>query len=204
MDGGGLPAWQAVLDYWFGDEVDDAVCAQQHYSLWWGKSPAVDSEIRRNFETLLQVLVNGGNRYWLQFPESRLAAIIVLDQFSRNIYRYFPTAYSSDRLALNWSLSGIDAGLDKQLRPIQRVFFYLPLEHAEDLAIQQRSVSLFQQLLAQVPTGQKEIFAGFLDYAERHAAVIKQFGRFPHRNKILGRESTPEEIVYLEQPGSGF
>ncbi|WP_461521453.1 DUF924 family protein, partial [Porticoccus sp.] len=130
--------------------------------------------------------------------------IIVLDQFSRNIYRYFPTAYSSDRLALNWSLSGIDAGLDKQLRPIQRVFFYLPLEHAEDLAIQQRSVSLFQQLLAQVPIGQKEIFAGFLDYAERHAAVIKQFGRFPHRNKILGRESTPEEIVYLEQPGSGF
>lgn len=204
MDGGGLPAWQAVLDYWFGDEVDDAVCVQQHSSLWWGKSPAVDAEIRRKFETLLQVLVNGGNRYWLQFAESRLAAIIVLDQFSRNIYRYFPTAFSSDLLALNWSLSGIEAGLDKQLRPIERVFFYLPLEHAENLEVQQRSVSLFQQLLAQVPASQKDVFAGFLDYAERHAAVIKQFGRFPHRNKILARESTPEELAYLDQPGSGF
>lgn len=204
MDGGGLPAWQAVLDYWFGDEVDDAVCAQQHSSLWWGKSPAVDTEIRRNFETLLQVLVNGGNRYWLQFAESRLSAIIVLDQFSRNIYRDTPTAFAADRLALNWSLSGIDSGLDKQLRPIERVFFYLPLEHAENRLMQLRSVSLFQQLLVQVPASQKEIFAGFLDYAERHAAVIEQFGRFPHRNEILARESTPEELAYLDQPGSGF
>ncbi|MEZ5529224.1 MAG: DUF924 family protein [Porticoccaceae bacterium] len=204
MDGSGLPAWQCVLDYWFGSAMDDGVCAQQHSSLWWGKAPETDADIRQRFEVLLQVLVNGGNRYWLQFPESRLAAIIVLDQFSRNIYRDTPTSFAADRLALNWSLSGISAGLDMQLRPIQRVFFYLPLEHAEDPAVQQRSVSLFSQLLGLVPEGQRDLFSGFLDFAERHAAVIEQFGRFPHRNEILGRESTAAELEYLAQPGSGF
>ncbi len=204
MDGSGLPAWQGVLDYWFGDAVDSAQVAEQQAALWWGKSEDTDREIRERFETLLQVMVNGGNRFWLQFAESRLAAIVVLDQFSRNIYRDSPTAFSSDRLALNWSLSGIESGLDKQLRPIERVFFYLPLEHAEDPHIQARSVFLFKQLLSQVDDKQKEAFANFLDYAERHAAVIEQFGRFPHRNKILGRESTAAELAYLEQPGSGF
>lgn len=204
MDGSGLPAWQGVLDYWFGDGVDGAQIAEQQAALWWGKSAETDQEIRERFETLLQVLVNGGNRYWLQFAESRLAAIVVLDQFSRNIYRDTPTAFSADRLALNWSLSGIESGLDKQLRPIERVFFYLPLEHSEDLYIQARSVFLFKQLLSQVDDKQKEAFANFLDYAERHAAVIEQFGRFPHRNKILGRESTAAELEYLAQPGSGF
>ncbi|WP_461481935.1 DUF924 family protein [Porticoccus sp.] len=204
MDGSGLPAWQGVLDYWFGSAADEVVCAQQQSALWWGKAAATDAEIRRRFETLLQVLVNGGNRYWLQFPESRLAAIIVLDQFSRNIYRDTPTAFASDRLALNWSLSGIASGLDLQLRPLQRVFFYLPLEHAEDYAVQLRSVSLFKQLLAQVPQSQRHLFAGFLDYAERHAAVIERFGRFPHRNSLLGRKSTAAELAYLAQPGSGF
>lgn len=204
MDGSGLPVWQGVLDYWFGTEADDVVGVQQRASLWWGKSPQVDADIRQRFETLLQVLVNGGNRYWLQFPESRLAAIIVLDQFSRNIYRDTGTAFASDRLALNWSLSGIASGLDLQLRPLQRVFFYLPLEHAEDRAVQLRSVSLFRQLLVQVPQSQRQLFAGFLDYAERHAAVIEQFGRFPHRNKILGRKSSAAELDYLAQPGSGF
>ena len=204
MDGSGLPAWQGVLDYWFGDAVDSAQVAERQAALWWGKSEDTDREIRERFETLLQVMVNGGNRFWLQFAESRLAAIVVLDQFSRNIYRDSPTAFSSDRLALNWSLSGIESGLDKQLRPIERVFFYLPLEHAEDAHIQARSVFLFKQLLSQVDDKQKEAFANFLDYAERHAAVIEQFGRFPHRNKILGRESTAAELAYLEQPGSGF
>ena len=200
----GHPAWQPILDYWFGRADDDAGCASQKASLWWGKSPDVDANIRERFEPMLQLLVNGGNRYWLQFPESRLAAIIVLDQFSRNIYRDTPTAFSADLLALNWCLSGIHDKLDKQLRPIEQVFFCLPLEHAEDLSLQHLCVQKFQQLVEEVPPSQRETFEGFLDYAVQHADVIEQFGRFPHRNIVLGRESTPDELRYLAQPGSGF
>jgi uncharacterized protein (DUF924 family) len=198
------PAWQLILDYWFGTEPDDAICARQQSPIWWSKSLEVDADIRDRFEPFLQVLINGGNRYWLQFAESRLSAIIVLDQFSRNIYRDSSIAFNADRLALNWSLSGIEAGMDKQLRPIERVFFYLPLQHAESRDMQRRSVVLYRHLLAQVPAPHRETFAGFLDYAERHATVIEQFGRFPHRNEVLGRVSTAEELEYLSQPDSGF
>jgi uncharacterized protein (DUF924 family) len=200
----GQPAWQPILDYWFGQAVDDVDCANQKASLWWGKSPDVDADIRERFEPMLQLLVNGGNRYWLQFPESRLSAIIVLDQFSRNIFRDSPAAFSADLLALNWCLSGIHDKLEKQLRPIEQVFFYLPLEHAEDLSLQHLCVERFQQLVEEVPSSQRETFEGFLDYAEQHAAVIEQFGRFPHRNEVLGRESTLGELEYLAQPDSGF
>ena len=182
----GQPAWEPILNYWFGEAEDDAVCVEEKSALWWGKSAAVDSEIRRQFEPVLKLLVNGGNRYWLQFPESRLASIIVLDQFSRNIYRGTPTAFAADQLALQWCLSGINAGLDKQLRPIERVFFYLPMEHAEDLGMQHQCLWQFQQLLKIVPDVHQEIFLGFADYAQQHADVIKRFGRFPHRNPILG------------------
>ena len=200
----GQPAWQPVLDYWFGDAQNDVNCANEKSALWWGKATEVDTEIGLRFEPILQLLINGGNRYWLQFPESRLAAIIALDQFSRNIYRDSPTAFSADQLALNWCLSGIEAGLDKQLRPIERVFFYLPMEHAEDLSTQHRCLWHFQQLMEVVPANHRETFSSFLAFAESHAAVIEKFGRFPHRNAILGRESTPEELEYLAQPGSGF
>lgn len=200
----GQPAWEPVLNYWFGDADDDVVCAEEKSALWWGKSTKVDAEIRQQFESVLQLLVNGGNRYWLQFPESRLAAIITLDQFSRNIYRNMPTAFAADQLALNWCLSGIAAGLDKQLRPIERVFFYLPMEHAEDLGMQHRCLWQFQQLIEIVPEAHKETFAGFADYAKQHMDVIEQFGRFPHRNAVLRRQSTRAELEYLAQPGSGF
>jgi uncharacterized protein (DUF924 family) len=200
----GQPTWQPVLQYWFGDIQDDAICADTKSALWWGKAPEVDREIGQRFEPILQLLVNGGNRYWLQFPESRLAAIIALDQFSRNIYRDTPTAFSADQLALNWCLSGIEAGLDKKLRPIERVFFYLPMEHAENLSIQHRCIWHFRQLMEIVHVNHRETFSGFLGFAESHAAVIEKFGRFPHRNAILGRESTLAELEYLAQPGSGF
>lgn len=197
------PAWQPILDYWFG-QADDGDCANQKASLWWGKSPDIDADIRERFEPLRQLLINGGNRYWLQFPESRLAAIITLDQFSRNIYRDTPTAFAADQLALNWCVSGIEAGLDKQLRPIERVFFYLPMEHAEDLGMQHRCLWQFQQLLEIVPDAHRETFVGFADYAKQHMDVIERFGRFPHRNTVLRRQSTPAELEYLAQPDSGF
>lgn len=197
----GQPAWQPVLDYWFAGATDSNDCAQQQSTLWWDPLPEMDSDIRDRFGALLNVLVNGGNRYWLQFPESRLAAIIVLDQFSRHIHRDTPTAFSADLLALNWSLSGIQAGMDKQLTPIQRVFFYLPLEHAEDFEVQKKSVLLFRQLLKQVRDDERELFQQYQNYAEEHAATIEQFGRFPMRNVALDRESTDQELQYLEKKG---
>lgn len=201
----GQPAWQPVLEHWFGHADDDVMCANENSALWWGKSTETDTDIRRRFEAILHLLVNGGNRYWLQFPESRLAAIIALDQFSRHIYRNTPTAFASDQLALNWCLSGIGAGMDKQLRPIERLFFYLPMEHAEDLGVQHQCLWQFQQLMEVVPAAQHETFSGFMDYAKQHLDVIERFGRFPHRNAILGRQSTQEELEYLaQQPGGGF
>ncbi len=200
----GDPTWQPVLDYWFGGITDDAECANEKASLWWEKSAETDAGIRQRFEPLLQLLVNGGNRYWLQFPEGRLGSIIMLDQFPRNIYRETAMAFMSDQLALNWCLSGIKEGLDKALRPIERVFFYMPMEHAENNEVQHQSIKQFQQLAEEASAHQREIFSGFLDFAEQHAAVIEKFGRFPHRNNVLGRVSTKDELTYLAQPGSGF
>lgn len=204
MGSNGEPAWQPILDYWFGHAKNDADCINEKSVLWWGKSSDTDAEIKQKFERALQLLVNGGNRFWLQFPESRLAAIITLDQFSRHIYRDTPTAFAVDQLSLNWSLSGIAAGLDKKLRPIERVFFYLPMEHAEDLDIQHQCLWQFQQLTRAVPAEQRELFDSFLDYAKQHLDIIKQFGRFPHRNHILGRASTAAELEYLAKPSCGF
>jgi uncharacterized protein (DUF924 family) len=128
----------------------------------------------------------------------------VLDQFPRNLYRNDPRAWAADASAQRVALSGLARGDDRQLPAVQRVFAYLPLEHAEDKALQQRSVELFEALCAEVPTEQRKPFEEFLDYARRHREVIVRFGRFPHRNVALGRPSTPEETLYLAQPGAGF
>lgn len=137
-------------------------------------------------------------------PAGRLAWIIVADQFSRNIYRCDPRSFALDEQALAHALEGMAAGHDLALRPLQRVFFYLPLEHSESIELQQQSVMLYEGLLNEVGEKLAQPFTGFLDYARRHLDVIQRFGRFPHRNAILGRESTAAEIEYLQQPGSGF
>ncbi|MCW5575972.1 MAG: DUF924 domain-containing protein, partial [Burkholderiales bacterium] len=113
-------------------------------------------------------------------------------------------AFAHDGLALRLSLDGIAAGADRELRAIERVFFYLPLEHAESAEMQERSVALFTALAAGVPEADRPVFSGFTDYAVRHRDIVRRFGRFPHRNRILGRESTAEEYEFLKQPGSSF
>ena len=120
------------------------------------------------------------------------------------MYRGLPKSFSFDTSALDWSLQGLDDGIDQQLRPIERVFFYLPLEHAESLAHQKRAVQLFTQLHNEVAEQHKEVFAGFLQFAIRHRDVIARFGRFPHRNAILERACTDEERAFLKTPGSSF
>jgi len=194
----------AVHAYWFGTIENDARTAEERAQQWWQKSDGTDRDIRDRFETWVQAAGRGELDAWADGPTDRLALIVLLDQFPRNIYRGLPAAFRYDEQALSLSLEGQRLGQDRALRPVERVFFYLPMEHAESRAMQARSVALFEALLAGVPEAQQAPFETFLDYAVRHRDVIERFGRFPHRNATLGRTSTAEEAAFLEQPGSGF
>ena len=159
----------------------------------WGPAE-VDAEITRRFGDLYERFSEDVPDAWLRNPQGRLAAILVLDQFPRNIYRGSPRAFATDEKALALSKDAIAAGADKELPPEQRAFLYMPFQHTETPADQRRSLELFEDL------GNPEN----LDFAIRHYEIIERFGRFPHRNAVLGRVSTPEELAFLEQPGSSF
>lgn len=188
---------QDVLDFWFlpPDNRDYG----QARGEWFRKDDAFDAHIRARFGTLIDAAIEGGLRAWEATPHGALARLIVLDQFTRNVYRGTPRAFAGDAQALALAVALTQAGQDRLLPPMLRAFAYLPFEHAEDLAMQARAVELFQ-LLSQAQPG----FDGMLDYAQRHQEVIARFGRFPHRNAMLGRPSTPEEVEFLRQPGSSF
>lgn len=183
---------------------DAAVTARERARLWWSKNPESDDEIRRRFESWVIKAGSGELDNWASNPQDRLALILLTDQFPRSIYRDLAKAFAFDSKALSLAHTGIDAGFDAALRPLEKVFFYLPLEHSESLADQKRSVSLFQKLVDDASPDQKPTFAEYLDFAARHRDIISRFGRFPHRNKALGRISTSEELSFLQQPGSGF
>jgi uncharacterized protein (DUF924 family) len=187
---------QAVLDFWFGD-------APLPRKEWFQKSADFDRAIGQRFGAQIEQALAGGLHAWdAEGPQAALARILVLDQFCRNVYRDTPLAFAGDHQALAAALDMIDAGEDKSLAPFQRAFVYLPLEHAEDLALQEQAVALFTALAAGEPGNQG--LAGMLDYARRHRDVIERFGRFPHRNDILRRASTAAEQAFLAQPGSKF
>jgi uncharacterized protein (DUF924 family) len=196
---------EEILEYWFGTSPDDLQVLAQKGKLWFGKDEQVDAEIRQRFGALITSV---GQQGLLDGPESEafryLATILLLDQFTRNVFRGERRAFASDPLALQLALAALQCEHDLVLRPIERVFIYLPLEHSEDLPLQNRSVELFQGLLDAVPAAGKKAFAGFLDYAVRHQEIIARFGRFPHRNAILGRESSAAELEFLNQPNSSF
>jgi uncharacterized protein (DUF924 family) len=184
-----------VLDFWF-DAASEAV--------WFDNDNAFDARIRGRFDDTLEAAARGQLDHWAATPAGWLALLIVLDQFSRNIHRGDARAWAADARAQAIALAGLARGDDLRLSPLWRLFAYLPLEHAEDLPLQRRSVDLFEQLLVQCPASERVRYADFLVYARRHRDVIDRFGRFPHRNSALGRISTPEERDYLAQPGSGF
>jgi uncharacterized protein (DUF924 family) len=189
---------QDVLDFWFLPEGSEGHGAQR--AEWFRKDDAFDAAIHERFAPLVEQAVAGGLREWdQQGPTGVLARILLLDQFTRNAYRGTPASFAGDALALAAAKQLVDSGADRQLTPLQRWFAYMPFEHAEDAAMQEQSVALFTRLSEQNPG-----YEGVLDYAHRHRGVIARFGRFPHRNPILGRASTPEEADYLAQPGSGF
>ncbi len=193
-----------LLDLWFGTSDDDADVGRRQSSLWWGSSAETDDLLGARFGQAATAAAAGILDHWSGSPRGRLALILLLDQLPRVIHRGAPGAFAEDAKARRLADQGLASGADGLLRPIERVFFYLPFEHSEDPADQQRSVGLFSQLADSVPEKWKETFALYLDFALRHQAIIDRFGRFPHRNAILGRESTAEEIEFLKQPGSGF
>jgi uncharacterized protein (DUF924 family) len=195
---------ETVLQFWFGTSSEDAAVAKEKSALWWSKSLERDQEIRRRFESLAAQAAAGELSDWQSQPSGRLALILLTDQFPRNIHRDTPRAFAQDSKALAWCLDGIKSDFDLKLRPIERVFFYLPLEHAESLKHQEQSVKLFRELAESVTRNAKILFEEYLDYAVRHRDTIARFGRFPHRNKILGRGSTAEELAFLAEPDSSF
>ncbi|WP_429155462.1 DUF924 family protein [Aeromonas media] len=200
-----MQPWQPLLDFWFGDDSGDAPRAARQAPLWWGKSSETDALLAHRFGELAQAAAEGELAHWAEVPVGRLALILLLDQLPRNLHRGTPAAFAQDARARDLCLRGLSLGADKALSPLARVFFYLPLEHAESREQQARSVALFEALAAEQGDGQaRETFEGFADFARRHQVIVQRFGRFPHRNAVLGRTSTPEEAEFLRQPGSGF
>ncbi|MGU5653258.1 DUF924 family protein [Aeromonas allosaccharophila] len=200
-----MQPWQPLLDLWFGDEADDVLRATRQAPLWWGKSSETDALLASRFGELAKAAAEGCLAHWADAPSGRLALILLLDQLPRNVHRGTPAAFAQDPLARDLCLKWLSIGTDQSLSPLARVFFYLPLEHAESREQQARSVALFEALAAeQAGTPAQATFAGFANFARRHQVIIERFGRFPHRNDIQGRTSTPEETAFLQQPGSGF
>lgn len=198
---------QAVFDFWFQPGAGQAADAPRRE--WFQKDNAFDREIASRFGALIERALAGGLLEWdADGPRARPARILVLDQFTRNVHRGTPLAFAGDALALRAARAMVDDGQDLALPPLQRSFVYLPFEHAEDLAMQEQAVALYTRMENDerdvAPADTVKGIAGMLDYARRHREVIRRFGRFPHRNAILGRASTAEEEAYLRQPGSGF
>ena len=189
---------QEVLDFWFlpaGHPEHGTSRAE-----WWKKSDAFDATIRTRFgATAVAALADGMCEWDALGPRGTLARIVVLDQFTRNGWRGTPASFAGDALALQAAIALVDSGAHLALNSMERWFAYMPFEHAEDMAMQERAVALFTALVEVEPS-----LDGALDYARRHLEVIARFGRFPHRNTILGRLSTPDEAIYLAQPGAGF
>lgn len=196
--------WQPLLEWWFGNAESSKEVAAQKGKLWFGKRDSQDLEARTRFADLVEQALAGGLTEWAQRPEGWLALVLLLDQLPRMIFRDSPRTYSGDARAQALVAQGIAADFDRQLRPIQRVFIYLVFEHCENLAVQNEAVSRYIDLLVQQPEQDRVLFTDYLDYAEQHQKVIAQFGRFPHRNAVLGRESTAEELEFLSKPGSRF
>lgn len=196
--------WQVLLEWWFGPSIIAAEASAARSKLWFGKRDSQDAEARERFGSLVEQALAGQLTHWREEPESWLALVLLLDQLPRMIFRNDPRSFAGDALAQHSVQAGIAQGLDAQLAPIQRVFIYLVLEHAEDLTLQDQAVTAFIALRDQAAVAERSLFEGYLDYAERHQRVIARFQRFPHRNQVLARSSSDQELLFLQEPGSRF
>lgn len=188
-----------ILHYWFGVLKGPESYPEDKASRWFAKNEKVDNAIREEFLPYLEAEGRGELEYWCASPHGTLAMILLLDQFPRNIYRDKATAYSHDSKALSLSLDGIKRELDNTLYPVERAFFYMPLMHAENMEVQRLSVEYFQTLLDAAPSNLRDALERFRDHAIIHHDTIKRFGRYPHRNQVLGRSNTEEEDKFLTE-----
>lgn len=198
-----MQPWQPLLDWWFGAPAAPGEQAARQNGLWFGYRPEQDAEARERFGGWVEQALRG-ELHWATEPHGWLAELICLDQLTRMIHRGTPAAFAGDARAQALLDVGLRQGWDRQLSDLERVFCYLVLEHAEDLLRQDRAVAAFAELLARQAEADRAAFQSFHDYAEAHRRVIARFGRFPHRNAILGRPSSGAERAFLAEPGSSF
>lgn len=190
------PSPREVLDFWFGREGEEGY--GEFRDKWFTKDARFDREVHDRFGSVYEEAAAGRLESWKEEAESCLALVIVLDQFPRNMFRGDPKTYATDELAREVARFAVEHAYDRELAPLQRLFIYLPFEHSEELEDQRLSVELFRGLTAEV--GSEDLLA----YAVRHKEIVERFGRFPHRNEVLGRATTPEEAEFLREPGSSF
>lgn len=195
---------ERILSFWFRESTLSAPQIDARMEIWFGDNPGFDQEIEQEFADDVERASEGELQHWVDQPRGCLALILLLDQFRRNIYRNTAAAFEKDRAALKICVEGAMAKADKSLSAIERVFFYMPLQHSESRKVQTKSVALFRRLAKIVSTSNRETFETIAQFAELHNDIIQQFGRFPHRNKLLGRENTAEENEYLSDGSPSF
>jgi uncharacterized protein (DUF924 family) len=200
---------RSIRDFWFGKLPLSAAKLEQRMRFWFGADGSQlrarrDDEIRTRFSAVFEKAIAGGLASWADGPRRRLSLILVLDQFPRNLFRGSERAYAYDGQALGLTLSGMQSAADAALDVVERLFFYMPLQHAENSEAQEESVVAYRRLLSEVPAELTGTFAGALRSAENHRELIARFGRFPHRNAALARDSTPEEQEWLLNGGESF
>jgi uncharacterized protein (DUF924 family) len=195
---------RSIHDFWFGSLGDDDSYSESLFGRWFQSGDEIDDQIRRDFGELVEAAGSGELAGWRESAEGALALVILLDQFTRNIFRGTGDMYKFDARAREIAEEAVTAGFDCLLHPVKAAFFYFPFEHAEDLEAQDKSVTLFRMLPRRVAEEHRGQYHGFIDYAIAHRDIVARFGRFPHRNELLGRETTPGEARFLELAGSGF
>ena len=193
-----------ILSFWFKEQSLSAPQIDRRMDIWFGEDAVFDHEVQKEFADDVRRACSGKLDHWADDPRGRLALIILIDQFRRNIHRNSAKAFSMDKLALKLCVEGAMAKKDKGLSPIQKVFFYMPLQHAESRKVQAKSVELFNKLAESVSPTYQATFLTVAQFAELHKDIIDQFGRFPHRNELLGRDNTPEEAEYLAGDSPDF
>ena len=193
-----------ILSFWFKEQALSAPQIDRRLDIWFGEDAVFDHECKKEFSDDVDRASEGKLNHWADEPNGRLALILLLDQFRRNIYRGTAEAFAMDKLALKLCVEGAMEKKDKGLTPIQQAFYYMPLQHAESRKVQAKSIKIYNRLAEVVSPTYRETFETIAQFAELHHDIVQQFGRFPHRNSLLNRDNTPEENEYLAGDSPDF